>query len=893
MNTRYCKASIIAILLIVNLIVCFGIGQYVIAESADDQYTTDKQYFDLIDSMNPKRQNQIARYDSSFSTRKTGLCNVSAMVTLLNRKVIYDNLNFSFTPTDVLKANGCTSIKSSGDKYYYSGDTGLWGYKKYTLNGASFQAGTISGSAVKSATTKENFNKYIASLLHTHPEGIAIRNTKANHVAVIDRYSYINGKYQLYVKDPVNNYSGVLEKSYIWSKSGNDLYTNIDFIVFIKSSTATSHIEPMPAPERIELDCVNTSLNLIDTLQLNATCYPDNSNTSLKWTSSSPNVATVSSSGLVTPMNLGTTVITAQSVADESLQASCEITTYYNGSGTLQYNGITYPGIYNYNDNGFNWYSSDGTITSDVNINEVTFTLYDNNGKVISTKTDNPNKKSVSMATYNLDIKLSQLKTSGSSYLEIIAKDAVGRKLNSSICFGAYSGGTTTRLKLNRTYKKPELVAVNDGSHQYELYSSSYTWEDARDYAELNGGYLACIGSSEENYEIQTLLQQVNAERAWIGGYYNGSGYSWVNDENLGYTHWASGEPSKSGLNNYCIYIRTNGYWADTRTNEILENQYFVVEYDTEITDFMIAEYKDGWNNQEIGQYQAYQAIYMPNEIPARIESCEVDSTIVEIVGIGEDGVIILKNKSVGTATLTVRSDKGYTANIPISVISNITSVGFTLYYTPDDITYTIDPKYVIDDEWCFIVDDFSGFNITAQWFWNAAPDEYAWHLRLPEGSKLAYGFENDGQLNNNGNFRVNSNGENYTGMPFGEYIYFDLYENGELVPDACRKIWIVVEPYPLGHAEFTVPSSVSFVEEEAFSGIAAYSVDLGSAEYIGSRAFADCPNLKKVYIPRTMYFIADDAFEGTTELTLYGVNDHYAEQYAKEHGFKYVPIFW
>lgn len=210
-----------------------------------------------IDSKNPKRQTQLSRYNEDFTERKTGICNVSAMVTLLNRRLAYDDRPGSFTPEDVLTSLGCSNIKNSGTKYYYEGDTGKWFSATYSNGSYSYKSAYISSSTVKKATNKEGFYQYIASLLQEHPEGIAIRNSKANHVAVIYKFEIIDGSIQLYVKDPSSNYSGKLEGSYLYKQSGKDLYTKLDKIAYLKGSTPALDDTPFP----ISSDAVAASIN--------------------------------------------------------------------------------------------------------------------------------------------------------------------------------------------------------------------------------------------------------------------------------------------------------------------------------------------------------------------------------------------------------------------------------------------------------------------------------------------------------------------------------------------------------------------------------------------------------------------------------------------------------
>ena len=61
----------------------------------------------------------------------------------------------------------------------------------------------------------------------------------------------------------------------------------------------------------------------------------------------------------------------------------------------------------------------------------------------------------------------------------------------------------------------------------------------------------------------------------------------------------------------------------------------------------------------------------------------------------------------------------------------------------------------------------------------------------------------------------------------------------------------------------------------------------------IGSRAFADCPNLVAIYIPANCTNIATDAFVGATSLTIYGREGSYAEFYASKYEFEFVAVDW
>lgn len=59
----------------------------------------------------------------------------------------------------------------------------------------------------------------------------------------------------------------------------------------------------------------------------------------------------------------------------------------------------------------------------------------------------------------------------------------------------------------------------------------------------------------------------------------------------------------------------------------------------------------------------------------------------------------------------------------------------------------------------------------------------------------------------------------------------------------------------------FTLPAALTEIDEEAFAGIAAEYVQVTeNVTSIGSRAFADCKNLKQIAIPAGVQSIADNA---------------------------------
>ena len=89
-----------------------------------------------------------------------------------------------------------------------------------------------------------------------------------------------------------------------------------------KSATITVKVIP-PAPTGITLDKTKETIKDTQTLQLKATVSPAGVTEAVIWSSSSPSVATVSNTGLVTAVKAGSTTITATC---GSVSATCVVT---------------------------------------------------------------------------------------------------------------------------------------------------------------------------------------------------------------------------------------------------------------------------------------------------------------------------------------------------------------------------------------------------------------------------------------------------------------------------------------------------------------------------------------------------------------------------------------
>ena len=116
---------------------------------------------------------------------------------------------------------------------------------------------------------------------------------------------------------------------------------------------------------------------------------------------------------------------------------------------------------------------------------------------------------------------------------------------------------------------------------------------------------------------------------------------------------------------------------------------------------------------------------------------------------------------------------------------------------------------------------------------------------------------------------------------------------------DDCQDIHIqgfITEQFTgIGLPQVKLPASTFYVDDEAFVGNSTIQsvVAPDGLQVIGTRAFADCANLKCITLPDSVSYIAEDAFENTPDVVIFASVGSYAWQWAEEqgipHGTPYV----
>lgn len=138
----------------------------------------------------------------------------------------------------------------------------------------------------------------------------------------------------------------------------------------------------------------------------------------------------------------------------------------------------------------------------------------------------------------------------------------------------------------NQSDLPADAVEFND--HYYYVFNidAGTTWEEAKQYCQSQGGYLATITSPEEQAFISNLVQNQEKRSYWIGltDEEESGNWKWVNGEPFSYSNWGQNEPN-------------HGYGGK-------EHYVAIVSYDTKY-DYSIfrGEWNDHTNDKDIEQF--------------------------------------------------------------------------------------------------------------------------------------------------------------------------------------------------------------------------------------------------------------------------------------------------
>jgi len=93
-------------------------------------------------------------------------------------------------------------------------------------------------------------------------------------------------------------------------------------------------------------------------------------------------------------------------------------------------------------------------------------------------------------------------------------------------------------MMIFRKKKRVQLDMETEKVHSYSVIEGSYTWEEAKQYCEERGGYLATITSREEFDKIISMLDETELFVVWLGGYdpNRNSEFEWITGEPFEFT---------------------------------------------------------------------------------------------------------------------------------------------------------------------------------------------------------------------------------------------------------------------------------------------------------------------------------------------------------------------
>ena len=117
-----------------------------------------------------------------------------------------------------------------------------------------------------------------------------------------------------------------------------------------------------------------------------------------------------------------------------------------------------------------------------------------------------------------------------------------------------------------------------------------------------------------------------------------------------------------------------------------------------------------------------------------------------------------------------------------------------------------------------------------------------------------------------------------------------DTYARVDASQNQCPQLHVYVA-IRMDEPDFKLPAALTVIEEGAFEGLAMEVVRCPETlTEINARAFADCTQLRQIYIPESTETIADNAFAGCPgNLTIFGVEGSQAENYADRNGILFI----
>lgn len=274
-------------------------------------------------------------------------------------------------------------------------------------------------------------------------------------------------------------------------------------------------------------------------------------------------------------------------------------------------------------------------------------------------------------------------KTNSYSKSITVSSDATGKDLRFATDFGNIQYNSQEKDKFDPSNILVDAVEFN--GHYYYVYNidTGTTWEEAKQYCESQGGYLATITSPEEQAFISSLVQNQKKRSYWIGltDEEESGDWKWVTNEPFSYSNWAQNEPNHGygGKEHYVAIVSYDteydypifrGEWNDHANDRDTGQFGFICEWGEYSTNFISPSEDQIETNGAFGKYLA--AVSKTTESGSWTEQLSLDADM---------SITNSSSKTKTTMTLNSTSDvfnyvEGDLSNIKISSVTDMTIMG-------------------------------------------------------------------------------------------------------------------------------------------------------------------------------------------------------------------------
>lgn len=272
-----------------------------------------------------------------------------------------------------------------------------------------------------------------------------------------------------------------------------------------------------------------------------------------------------------------------------------------------------------------------------------------------------------------------------------VSKDATGKDLRFATDFGNIQYESQKKGKFELSDILVDAVEFN--GHYYYVYNidTGTTWENAKQYCESQGGYLATITSLEEQAFITGLVQNQAKRSYWIGltDANEPGNWEWVTDEPFSYSNWGQNEPNHGygGKEHYVAIVSydteydypiSQGEWNDHANDRDIGQFGFICEWGEYSTNFTPPSEDQIETNGAFGKYLA--AVSKTTESGSWTEQLTLEADLFVTNG---------SSKTKTKMTLNSTSDvsnyiEGNLSNIQVSSISDMTIMGQTYAWSTE-----------------------------------------------------------------------------------------------------------------------------------------------------------------------------------------------------------------